>query len=301
MRAVQQVAAQDISPVSKALAEAASRTKPIVVLLRDPALLGRPLPRDTQGKANAAEDSPEILRLNAAHAALQLLEDQWQALASELGFGVSEGHQQRKQEQQQQQQLLHSNPLVPNLRDLFSVHIVFITKPTSSSTVSGMQQQLPPASCLTACTAALQSCLRSVLSQHYSREIVNRTQSRPSKQQTQQENEQEKQQEHRRVVSDESNAGGSNALGLFDAAVTQCRVFLSEPESANQLRPLTIPRDTFVPEAPREFTLADAVAFDAEVYKQRSLARCVCRRRKELLCMLISARIAQSGGGGNPE
>lgn len=259
---------QETQGLPTALAAAANRTKPIVVLLRDPVLVWQGSPGDKSAGGDEVTEAEDGLRLAAAHAALRLLEGEWRAIASELGVVTSGEPPQPEQQQQQQtpaQQLQQPNPLVPNFRELFSVHIVFVR---GLPRVPGLERQASSRPASPAYTAALQRLLQSLLKQHRAREANDTSQSGPAEQH------QQKQQQQQLAAGSDS-AGGGNMLQLFDAAAAACRILIAAPESTQQPQPADIAGEA-PPDGPlTELSFADAVAFDAEVYRRRALAKCV--------------------------
>ncbi|XP_026192790.1 uncharacterized protein LOC113147214 [Cyclospora cayetanensis] len=165
LRMLQQAETEAARAPTATLAAAANTTRPIVLLLRDPELCSSETGRQSQASGEGdgtAAAAAEVLRRNAAYAALRLLEGQWQAIAGESGMEVSTG----QQEQQTQASLR-----LPSLRELYSVHVVFWRgHPEALKAHASHQEQPDGARPMTDCSSAVQKCLESLLVQHCARE-----------------------------------------------------------------------------------------------------------------------------------
>ncbi|CDI85305.1 hypothetical protein, conserved [Eimeria praecox] len=275
LRTLQQQDSPAAAPLS--VAAAANRTKPLVLLLQDPVYIKTANER-TAGAAEAtaataaevetAETAVEALRVAAADAALRLLEDQWKAVAHELGMNEPAGQQQEKEQQQQQeqqqqeQQQYPADERMPALRDLFSVHIVFLPRPKMAQDLS-----LPPLAALAMKDKAeLQRLLHSLLSLHRARDMAGTVQKGQSQQQQQQ-----------GLETDRERAGGSSksALLLFEEAAAACRALLAAPEASvgSSGSPVSEEAPGATAAAAAKLSAAAALEFDAEVYRRELLAK----------------------------
>ncbi|KAL8452313.1 hypothetical protein Emag_002432 [Eimeria magna] len=269
LRSLKQQDESVVGALAASIAAAASRTKPLVVLLRDPASGRLPESEALGQEASELVKAEDDLRATAAHTALRVLEEYWEDLAGELGLTP---HRERQMSQpqmrqtdlqsSQQLQQQQSDLMVPPLRALFSVHVVFVRSvleaPPVRSTSGGQMRPLK------GCTGALQRVLQSLLKEHRGRE-VQATSGPTSKEDCQQ---QEQQQEL--MKGTQSLPDGS--LWLFTSAATACKALLAAPASPLQPQLTAHARGKQLAEA-NELGAEDAAAFDAEVYRRRALTR----------------------------
>lgn len=240
--------------LSQAVASFASRTKPLVVLLRDPAALtvaaGGAL---TNGKANlAAQQEAQYLRHIAAHTVLRILEKHWLNMVKEMNvktLGAQQNSQSQQQHQQGEQpddqaQQDHGIQLPPGLLERFSLHVVFV-------------QRLPQKP-LSACAAALQQALSTLLREHRSREERDKLEDASVRHQ-------------RGQLPRSSDAAHRSRRSLFNAAVAACRVLVAAPETELAADS----RETLPCKPGAELSTNDAAAFDVEMCRRKALTRCV--------------------------
>ncbi|KAL8434881.1 hypothetical protein ACSSS7_002847 [Eimeria intestinalis] len=270
LRSLKQQNESDVGSLAASIAAAANRSKPLVVLLRDPASSRLPKSQTLGQEGSELVKAEDDLRASAAHTALRVLEGYWKDLASELCVTPRGGRQTPQSQVQQtelqavrQPQQLQSGPLVPPLRALFSVHVVFVRGvPEAPPGIPKAAAHLHP---LEGCTGVLQRVLKSLLREHRELE-VQATSGPPSKEHEHQQ--QQRQQELMRGT--QSFPGGS--LWLFDSAATACRAFLAAPGSA--LQPQLRAHDAGKRLADKnELDAEGAAAFDAEIYRRRALTR----------------------------
>ncbi|KAL8273284.1 hypothetical protein Esti_002785 [Eimeria stiedai] len=270
LRSLKQQDESDVGTLAAAVRAAASRTKPLVILLRDPASGRLPKSYDLGQEASELVKAEDDLKATAAHTALRVLEEYWDDLASDLGVAPRGGLQMPQSQQQQtelqapqQLQQLQSVPLVPPLRALFSVHVVFVRSvseaPPGNSKAAG---HLYP---LKGCTGDLQRVLQSILEEHWKREF--QESSGPGLEESGQQQQQRLQQ---LVEGTQSSPDG--VLRLFDSAATACRALLAAPASALQPHLVALAGAKQLAEG-NELRPEDAAAFDAEVYRRRALTK----------------------------
>ncbi|KAL8452192.1 hypothetical protein Emed_001499 [Eimeria media] len=257
--------------LAASIAAAASRTKPLVVLLRDPAS-GRLLKSESRmQEASELLKDEDDLRATAAHTALRVLEEYWEDLAAELGV-TAHGERQMSQPQMQQTELqasqqVQQQSLVPPLRALFSVHVVFVRSalevPADSSKTEGEVRPFK------GCTGALQRVLQSLLAEHWEREIQETSGPSSNKHGEEQQQQEQQQQQQEPVKGTQSFPDGS--LWLLESAAAACKALLAAPVSSQPQ--LTADAGRTQPAEGNELGPDDAAAFDAEVYRRRALTR----------------------------
>ncbi|CDJ66400.1 hypothetical protein, conserved [Eimeria necatrix] len=245
------------------LTEAVSRSKPLVLLLRDPISLP-PVASSNRQAAALREATASTLRLHAAHAALRLLEKQWGMVAAELGAGDArdERHPQHLQQKLQEEEAAPARVSVPGLRELFSVHVVFVRRPNQPKTREASTSVSPDA-ILTECTEDVRQVLASLLAEHRAKDAEHAGQSELQQQKLQ------------FAAADECTGGRTGgALHLFDTVATACRSLLAPPEATKLL--LSTPSGSTQSGALKlqePLSQTDAVAYDAEMFRRKFLAR----------------------------
>lgn len=282
LRAMQQKGPKDNLTLPTTLAAAASRTKPIVILLRDPAPERQTAKHATTREGSELTEAAERLRVTAAHSVLRLLEEQWKAMAEEVGVVFSGGnsqlqtrqdqpHLQRPQEATSQQQSAGFS-LVPHLRELFSVHVVFLPghQETPASVLHTSDSHLRER-----WVAALQHQLQNLLMQHRQRDLQGETRCGNGRQKKQQQQQHDREQQQQLTVGPNA-AEGSSFLHLFDAAVTACRSLVAAPESTRQAGSAQAQEHHSPALGRMDLAPKEAVAFDAEVYRRRAIGRWAC-------------------------